>query len=158
MAGRGFWVEGNPDYPSLPLVGGTAYPGHEDTIADEGTRRLAWLADLHYWVILALLDVRYRAGRLSLAYHAVDVMTLGLFALGDAIAERGHVVPFDTLGPSSPGGRSAGALRSYLEHLVAETQTQASALGRDGLLPAGYDTGVLATVVSALRHLDAAGG
>lgn len=151
-AGPEIWEEANPDYPSLKLAGGTAYPGHADTIADETTRRLAWFADLHYWVVLALLDARYRAGQAALSYHAIDVMTLGLFSLGTAIAERGHVVPFDTLGPSAPGGRGFPSVRLYLQHLVAETQKQAAGLQRDGLLPPGYDMGMLATVATALDH------
>lgn len=144
------WLPGNPDYPAFDLQGGTAYPGDSTTIADLPTRRLAWLADLHYWVVLALLDARYRDSAQSLGYHAVDVMTLGLLSLGTAVAERGYVLPFDPLGPGYVLGRGERARRTYLGHLVAEAQTQAAALGRDGLLPAGYDVGLLATVAAAL--------
>jgi hypothetical protein len=149
------WVPGNPDYPAMTLHNGTAYP-HKPrrTIPDEGTRQLAWLADLHYWVILALLDVRYRRTDQSLGYHAVDVMTLGLFSLGEAIAERGYVVPFDPLGPGYVLGRGERGQYAYAAHLVAETEQQVEALRRAGLLPAAYDSGMLATVAASL----AAGG
>jgi hypothetical protein len=139
----------------MTLHNGTAYP-HKPrrTIPDEGTRQLAWLADLHYWVILALLDVRYRRTDQSLGYHAVDVMTLGLFSLGEAIAERGYVVPFDPLGPGYVLGRGERGQYAYAAHLVAETEQQVEALRRAGLLPAAYDSGMLATVAASL----AAGG
>jgi hypothetical protein len=145
------WVPGNPNYPAMSLHNGTAYPDQPGrTIADTGTRQLAWLADLHYWVILALLDARYRSTDQSLGYHAVDVMTLGLFSLGEAIAQRGYVLPFDPLGPGYVLGRGERGQYAYAAHLVSETEQQAEALGRAGLLPATYDSGMLATVATSL--------
>lgn len=144
------WTEGSDAYPSVTLRGGTAYPSEPSTIPDTATRRLAWFADLHYWIVLTLLDARYRVHDRSLVYHGVDLMTRGLVHLGEAVAGRGHVLPFDALGPGYALGRGQRGLRTFAAQLLEEARRQLDALDRAKLLPAAYDANVLATVSSAL--------
>jgi hypothetical protein len=145
------WNEGDPDYPSIPLAAGTAYPGQPHTIADPSARRLAWLSDLLYWIVLVSLDARYRSADERLAYHAVDVMTLGLWPIGTTLAEKyGVGVPFDPLGPGYGAQRGHAGMRSFLRHLLREGASTAHALEADGLLPEGFRPQIFETVMAAL--------
>lgn len=165
----------DPAYPAYPLTFKTAYPNHPDSIWPEPARRIAWLADLHYWIILCLLDARFRLPDLSLQYHCIDNMTRGLWSLGLFLAENYQVgLPFDQFGPDYGLGRSPVTTCLIVDRLVAEATGVAAGLEHEGLLPrhlpgsdeggdllqahaapaAGhsYDLRLLATVHSALKH------
>ncbi len=53
------WKPG-PRFPAHQFAAHTAYTARPHTIRDEKARRVAWLSNLHYWIILALLDLAYR--------------------------------------------------------------------------------------------------
>lgn len=61
----------DPEYPSHALpTNPTAYVGHANQIADPQALGLAWLGNLHYWILLMLLSDCYSSGspeRIALA-------------------------------------------------------------------------------------------
>jgi hypothetical protein len=146
----------DPRYPSNPLPANpVAFPAvGEDprAIADESVRRLAWLGDLHYWIILMLLDLSYRytADTFSLA---LQHMTDGLRVVGFALSDLGHGPAFDPLSMGyAPGIDRAGSIE-VVRRLAKESMTFANELAADNLLPAHYDKGIGASTIDALGNL-----
>jgi Ferritin-like len=140
-----------PAYPTMELRYGTAFRNYHDTIPDERPRRLAWLADLHYWLLLMLLDASYRKRQLSLRYKSIDGMTQCLWHLGLELAGHwGFGVPFDQqVQPYEPGGDEATSLR-MVYRLAMEAQQFMRACDRDGLLPQTYDRTILPELSTSL--------
>jgi hypothetical protein len=153
------WNAGNADFPAYDLKKGqTAYSAKPNTIPDPNACRLAWLANLHYWVILCLLDVAYRSNTRKLAYKAIDNMTLGLWFLGRHLAERYQVgLPFDQMGPHYTLGRNDACSLKILGLLVRETLQKARELENDKLLPAGYTLQLFDVTLAGLDFLSKAG-
>jgi hypothetical protein len=144
------WRPGK-NFPAHHFARLTAYTARPNTIPDKKALRLAWLADLHYWIILALLDVAYRSITLTLRYKAIDNMTLGLWFLGRHLAEEYEVgVPFDPMGPHYSLGRSDEFSLHILRLLVLEAARKAEALEKDGLLPEGYDPKIFEMTLAGL--------
>ncbi|HEX4421925.1 MAG TPA: ferritin-like domain-containing protein [Kofleriaceae bacterium] len=134
----GIWTPG-PRYPAYVMPWKTAYAGHKAAIANPDARALAWLGDLHYWIILTLLDTAYRAPELKLQYKAIDNMTSGLWLIGRHLASQyGVGMPFDAIGPQYTLGRTNARSIEIIRKLVLEAQGKAEALGARGLLPEGY--------------------
>jgi hypothetical protein len=152
--GPGIWIPG-PDYPALTLRGGTAFPGYADTIAPEPARRLAWLTDLHYWLLLALLDVGYRSESRVQRYMAIDVMTQCLWHCGLHLAQSfGVAAPFDRLRDSYGLGRDPASSIHIAGLLAKETLQQALALKKEGILPLRYDIPAIEQLVQRLTRGD----
>lgn len=125
------------NYPSFAFpVNPTAFVGRPGAIQDERAAPVAWLADLHYWIVLALLDLGYRYGSAAALFHAKSQMTGPLLSLGRHLATLGSGVPFDPLSMGYNLGRtheeSVRLLGRLLDEAAAETQKLRSAL------PAGY--------------------
>jgi len=149
-ADRHIWDPG-PDFPAHVFRQLTAYTARPNTIPDENARHLAWLADLHYWIILALLDVAYRGIGLKLRYKAIDSMTLGLWFLGKQLSEVYEVgLPFDPMGPHYTLGRSEEMSLRILRLLVLEALHKARALAAEGLLPDEYDPALFELTLAGL--------
>lgn len=145
------WEPG-PDYPAYDLTWKTAYVGHRDGIADPDARRLAWLGDLHYWIILTLLDTAYRVPERKLQYKAIDNMTLGLWSIGRELVVRYQVgLPFDAMGPHYTLGRTNELSLQLVRRLVIEAAGKARALGAERLLPLGYDPKVFEMTLAGLE-------
>ncbi len=150
-ADRKIWGTKNPAYPSLPLVSGTAFPQHRNTLRDPSARRVAWLANLHYWLLLTLLDARYRLVDLRLQYHATDAMTMGLWVLGlDLARTYGVAMPFDPMGSQYALGRNGWLAHRMITRLLTEAIVVADGLAADRLLPKGYDRKLLTTMLAAV--------
>jgi hypothetical protein len=137
------WEPG-PQYPANRLIRGTAFPDYPDTIRNGEAREVAKLANLHYWILLMLLDVSYRAQDRGPRYKAIDSMTQCLWHLGLWLARRWGVgLPFDQLGRNYGVGRD----RSLSLHIIRRYATDAIGLMGDlderGLLPDKYDRSVL---------------
>jgi hypothetical protein len=138
----------------------TAYTARPHSIRDEKVRRVAWLADLHYWIILSLLDLAYRAkgftplfgaAKLAFQYRAIDNMTMGLWVLGGHLADvYGTGVPFDSIGPNYDLGRSHEHSVYIVQRLIAEAQRCAEVLDKDHLLPKAFDLNVYALTSNGL--------
>ena len=141
------WKPG-PKFPAHHFTRQTAYSARPHTIADHNVRRLAWLSDLHYWIILSLLDTAYRshghaafysAARLDYQYKAIDNMTQGLWLLGRHLGSFYQVgVPFDAMGPQYGLGRTHDHSVYLIAQLVREARRCAHELSGDGLLPSGF--------------------
>lgn len=132
---------GGDAYPALALpVNPTAFRRHPNQILDPVGRDLAWLGDLHYWIVLALLDLSYRYGDPADLPLALRHMRGPISQLGTHLAAMGIGLPFDPcpLGPSI--GRDEAGSRTVLAHLVREAQSRAKKLVAD--LPAGFDTSI----------------
>lgn len=146
----------DPAYPSVDLgTNPSAFEGHPNAVREDGSRRrLAWLSDLHYWLVLGLLDLGYRTQNPAISAQAKQHMLLALHPLGEQLASLGVGVPFDPLSMGySPGRDVAGSVR-VLRRLALEAQADAAELA--GVLPVGYSADVFGETVAALDAL--AGG
>jgi hypothetical protein len=138
----------------------TAYTARPHSIRDEKVRRVAWLSNLHYWIILALLDLAYRAkgftplfsaAKLDYQYRAIDNMTMGLWVLGEHLADAyGTGVPFDSMGPGYDLGRSHDHSVNIVCRLIEEAQRSAEALAKNRLLPKAFDLNIYALTLNGL--------
>lgn len=148
----GIWDKCNLAYPSLDLVRGTAYKGHPSTFQDEDARRVAWLSDLHYWILLGFLDLAYRDFSRKARYRAIDNMTQGLWALGLGLANRFEVgIPFDQYGTVMSYGRDPNLTICVLTRLLGEADREMKALREEDLLPPGYDPELIAMSLDGLK-------
>jgi len=130
----------DPDYPCLTFTRQTAYTGRKNTIQNPDARRLAWLSNLHYWIILCLLDSGYRGAELKLRYKAIDNMTIGLWHLGRHLSQAFSIgLPFDQMGPQYRLGRTPEMDLRIIVLLIKEAQRKANDLKNANLLPDGYD-------------------
>jgi hypothetical protein len=149
------WKPG-PNYPSHEFKRQTAYTGHPNTIGNPKARRLAWLADLHYWVILCLLDTAYRSGTRKLCYKGIDNMTHGLWHLGRHLAEEYKTgLPFDPMGPQYTLGRNHQMSLHILRRLVLEASGKAAKL--KDLLPERYDPKLIEITLAGLERISPVG-
>jgi hypothetical protein len=146
----------SPSYPALLLRRGSAYRGHRDTIRDEDARRLAWLSDLHYWIVLALLDIAYRYAdpydniQRKYQYKAIQNMTGAFWPLGLLLARKGWGVPFDALGTQYSLGRDLETALDMVQLLIYEARGYAQALASEGLLPPDYRMDVFDATLDGL--------
>ena len=131
-------AEDHPDYPSFYVPPNpTAYLGHENQISSPEARALAWLANLHYWMVLMMLDLHYRIDSPALNAMAQTHMLGSLQPLAGRLAEKyGSGLPFDRLSLGySPATDPAGNLR-FIVRLSEEADILAHKIGAD--LPPGY--------------------
>ena len=142
-------------YPSRELVRGSAWSSAPSVIGDENARRLAWLGDLHYWLILGLLDRAYRGRDRTGRYQAVGQMTQALWSIGTALADTYLVgFPFDPLRPSYELGKDASTTAQALLRLALEAMSVERDLAARGLLPPGYDPDALSSLIAELQGGD----
>ncbi len=86
-------------YPAYQLpIDPTAYPGHPNQIKDPAAQRLAWLGNLHYWVVLNLLSLGYSTGSQDLIALSRGHMMVPFNSLARQLAKMGSGMPFDPLG------------------------------------------------------------
>jgi hypothetical protein len=156
-AGPEIWHEPkNPAYPALLLHRGSAYQGHQDTIRDPDARRLAWLSDLHFWIVLTLLDIAYRYAdpydniQRKYQYKAIENMTGAFWPLGLALARKGWGVPFDAMGTQYTLGRDLETAFDMVQLLIYEARGYAQGLASDGLLPPDYRMDVFDATLDGL--------
>ena len=81
------------DSTKLPL-----FAGQEKEIKNPDDRAVGWLSDLHYWIILSLLDINYRVADFKPKYKAVGNMIRGFIqCLGIFLSKKNIGIPFDPL-------------------------------------------------------------
>jgi hypothetical protein len=144
----------NSAYPSRRFVRKTAYSDRPDSIPNEDGRRLAWLSNLHYWIILSLLDSAYRDVGLSLRYVAIDQMTMGLWHLGLTLARMKYGLPFDPMGPHYHLGRTPECSLQITRRLIEEAARKANELSKESLLPSDYNLDVFKIALAGLDSAD----
>jgi rubrerythrin len=144
--------EDHPDYPSFYVPPNpTAYLGHENQIRSAEARALAWLSNLHYWMVLMMLDLHYRIDSEALNAMAQTHMLGPLRSVAGRLAEYGSGLPFDRLSLGySPAPEPAGNLR-FIGRLSREADTLAHKIGPD--LPPGYPL-ELHQATSALLNME----
>ncbi len=127
----------HPDFPSFDIEANpTAYFGHENQIKSPEARAFGWLANLHYWIVLMMLDLHYRVDSEPLNALAQTHMVGPLQSLAGRLAEYGAGLPFDRLSLGySPAADHAGNLR-LLKRLSWEADTLAKKMAAG--MPAGY--------------------
>ena len=143
-------------YPAYAVpLNPTAYLGHEHQIQTPELRELAWLADLHYWTALLLLEQHFRWGDASARSLALAHMLGPLLAIGRALPARGGGVPFDPLNFGNAPGLDADCGRRLVASLVREGKSIATRLG--DALPADYPRELADATLVTLAALAPAG-
>jgi hypothetical protein len=141
-------------FPSLPFrKNPTAFEGADATIPGDLPRRLAWLANLHYWTVLGLLSLGHSAAFTSLIGKAISHMINGLYPIGRTLAESSIGLPFDALALNFGPGSDSGTSRLWLKRLVLELQSHEQSLGDN--LPDEYSK---SAAIFTLRELEALDG
>ena len=136
----------------------SAYPGRKDSIKNEDARQLCWLSNLHYWVILCILDLAYREKDHRLKYTGIDHMTTSLWRLGTHLADIYHVgLPFDSMSTRYSLGKDPRMSREILKCLVYEAENFAHHLDAMNILPQDYSRTQFRQTISSLeaaKHID----
>lgn len=114
----------------------TAYAGHTNSIADPDLRALAWLGNLNYWIMLALLDEGYRKkSQLEIALSQA-VMMGPVWSIARYLPTRGSAVPFDPLSMGFEPGLNGASDKRFFRMIVEETRDYARSIEK--LLPADF--------------------
>jgi hypothetical protein len=142
-----------PDDPRYPTIlfdkdQCTALEGQEKEIRDPISRQLGWLSNLHYWIILSLLDADYRYHYTKFAYAAIGSMTEALYGLGYCLAGRGIGLPFDPPSAAPCVGLTLEASLHIIVRMVKEAQTLAGELR--SVLPPDFDFNVYPRTLAML--------
>lgn len=118
----------------------TAYYGHPNSIADEDLRKLGWLGNLNYWIMLGLLDDGYRRNSKVEIALSQAVMMGPLWSLAKYLPPRGAAVPFDPLSMGFEPGIDAEANKRFNRMMVEEARNYARSIER--LLPPDYSLAI----------------
>lgn len=131
----------DPAYPALWLPENpSAYTGHESQIQDHGALSLAWLGNLHYWIILLLLNFAYRAERPKLIELSQAHMLGPFWSLARHLPTLGSAMPFDALSMGYNPGRNIHTNLRFIKRILAEAQQLEQELG--DLLPEDFPQSV----------------
>jgi rubrerythrin len=115
----------------------TAYTGHANSIADPDARALAWLGNLNYWIMLALLDAGYRKkSPLELALSQA-VMMGPIWSIARQLPAKGAAIPFDPLSMGFEAGLNAASEQRLYRMLIEETRNYAQSIER--ILPGDFN-------------------
>lgn len=147
----------NPDVWSLPMddphYPSFAVPQNPTALrsrpSESPAERKAWLGDLHYWMILMLLDLGYRH-QMPTSLMVRRHMTEPLLALGLDLAAGGHGMPFDPLSMGYAGGVDQAGSVEIVRRLAREADGLARALERAGELPGDYPIDINTATVQGL--------
>jgi hypothetical protein len=127
----------DPLYPAYQLpINPTAYVGHDQQIPDPQTQGLAWLGDLHYWILLMLLSAGYSRGSAEHIALARVHMMGPFWSLARRLAALGSGMPFDPLSVGYARGLTREGNTRLLSRLLGEADAFEKRLG--ALLPADY--------------------
>ena len=142
-------------YPSYPLpVNPTAFIGEQNLIKNPEALGLAWLADLHYWLILMLAEASYSEEAMDFAALARMQMLGPFLSLARHLPKLGAGVPFDPLVTGYGPCPSGPARIEFLMCMVREADRLAVKLKTR--LPDDYPVGLGQVMLSALNDKRAA--
>ena len=111
------------DYPAYRIpINPTAFPGNANSIDDSKARELAWLSNLHYWLVCMLLDLSYR-GFDKLHTAAREHMVGPLRLIGFQLAKMGMGIPFDRLSLGYARGMGSENMRNLILRFLDETES-----------------------------------
>ena len=147
----------DPAYPSYPLpVNPTAFIGEQNLIRNPDALGLAWLADLHYWMILLLAEASYSEETTEYAALARMQMLGPFLSLARHLPKLGTGVPFDPLVTGYGPCPSGVARIDFLMCMVREADRLAVKL--KARLPDDYPVGLGQVMLGALKDKRAAHG
>jgi Ferritin-like len=132
----------DPNYPSVGLpMNPSAFVGNPHQIENADDRELAYLSNLHYWIVLVSLDAyyRYTLNRKVLRF-AISTMTQALLPLGKHLASKSIGLPFDSSPIGYAPGNTIDISRIFVVHLLQEAATIAKKRVAD--LPVGFNLGI----------------
>jgi rubrerythrin len=151
---EGIWSRppDDPRYPSFPVPHNpTALIAHPQA---QRPATVPWLGNLHYWMVLMLLDLGYR--------HAMPTfniakrhMTEPLTTLGRALAAKGDGMPFDLLSMGYACGVDRAGSVEVVRRLADEADRVAQGLAAAGELPADYPPDINAVTAQQLAQMEA---
>ena len=141
----------NVHYPVLPApTNPSAYVGHENQISDPVSLSIAWLGNLHYWLLLMLLDYGYRHKSTEHKDAAKLIMMGPFWAIARFLPTKGNGMPYDQLSMGYSIGVNEHENAKFLSALAREIEALEGRLKRE--LPDDYPAGVayqaLATIPS----------
>ncbi len=142
----------HPAYPALELpVNPSAYVGHENQIEDPLALSVAWLGNLHYWIILSLLDCAYRQESSDLEDLAKLHMMGPLLSILRYLPRLGAGMPFDPLSMGYfPGRNSESALR-FITHMLDEADRLERELA--GRLPGDFPESTCRDTIDTIKAI-----
>lgn len=151
LSGPNTWMSpSSASYPSLDLKSGySAFAGDPKAIPDEDARVVGWLANLHYWTTLSLLDLSFRFANSSYAAASMGHMRGPLYQLGFELAKHGYCVPFDLPTIPIPWAQSEVNCRSAVRRLAIEAKEYAEAIKH--LLPPGFSSDSVDATIELLK-------
>lgn len=139
-------------YPSYSLPSNpSAFIGHENQIQDPNALALAWLGNLHYWVILLLADAAYVEKSVDYAGLARVQMLGPFWSLAKHLPKLGAGIPCEPLVIGyAPCSASADRAR-FIVCMVREAAALAKSLG-ERRLPSDYPLAVAEVTLGALNE------
>jgi hypothetical protein len=138
-------------YPSYPLPSNpSAFVGHENQIQDPTALALAWLGNLHYWIILLLADAAYVEKAADYAGLARVQMLGPFWSLARHLPKLGAGIPCEPLvtgyAPCAGGAKRA----QFIACMVREAAALARSLGER--LPPDYPVAVAEMMLGNLEE------
>jgi hypothetical protein len=126
----------------------TAYVGHPNCIKDPDLRSLAWLGNLNYWVMLALLDSGYRRKSPLESALAQAVMMGPLWSLAKVLPAKGAALTFDPLSMGFETGLNAASEKQFSHLMIEEARNYAQSIER--LLPRDFSIKIYDQLLAAV--------
>jgi hypothetical protein len=143
----------DPLYPAHQLpTNPSAYVGHENQIEDPRLLGLAWLGNLHYWVLLSLLSQGYSQGSGEYVALARSHMMGPFWSLARTLAGAGAGMPFDPLCVGYTPGVRRDANALFVARLLGEADKLEKQLGAS--LPSDFPGECCKGTLAALARLD----
>lgn len=141
---------GSDIYPSRPFSRNpTAFEGSPNSIANPQPRALAWLSNLHYWVVLGLFYISHAEGNRDLIGLARSHMVSCMHPLGVQLAKENVGMPFDALALNYGPGTSADGTRAWTRKMVGELIRFETSV--ENLLPSDYMSLTAGTTLEFLK-------
>ena len=142
----------HPAYPALQLpVNPSAYVGHENQIEDPRALSVAWLGNLHYWIVLSLLDFAFRQES-SDSMDLANMHMIGpMMSIMQYLPRLGAGMPFDPLSMGYFPGRNPESNLLFVRHMLGEADRLERELA--GRLPGDFPTSVCRETIKAIAEL-----
>lgn len=142
----------DPRYPSYSLdVDPTAYVGHPNQIRAPEARGLAWLGNMHYWIVLTLLAAGYSQGSVEHIALARGHMIGPFWSLARELSNMRCGMPFDPFSPGYARGLTAAANARLLARLLAEADGFERHI--ETALPSDYPVGCCRGTMASVEQL-----
>lgn len=144
----------DPAYPARPLpVNPSAYVGHKNQIEDPLALSLAWLGNLHYWIILLFVDLGYRTKDSELGILAKQQMLGPFWSIARQLSIMGAGMPFDPLAMGYSTAKTEQHQLKFISCMVNEADRVARRLG--SRLPTDYPVSIGSETLSELAPVKA---